>query len=101
MSQKNETISKTILDALIKWFGESSSYDTANERAKLILNEFEFSGRQVTTIRSYIKNNSQIYETKHARDTIFKFMEKYHNHFDNDFVKWYDSKRASRMWLRY
>ncbi len=98
---KRKSISKSVLDALIKWFGESGSYDIANERAKLILNEFEFSPRQVKIIRSHIKNNSQIYETKHARDSIFKFIEKYDKHFDEEFVKWYDSKRASRMWLRY
>ena len=98
---KRESLSKPVLDALIKWFGESGQYDIANERAKLILNEFEFSPRQVKTIRSHIKNNSQIYETKHARDSIFKFFDKYSKHFDEKFIEWYDSKRASRMWLRY
>ena len=74
---KRKSLSKPILDALIKWFGESGQYDIANERAKLILNEFEFSSHQVKTIRSYIKDNSQIYGTKHARDSIFKFFHKY------------------------
>jgi len=98
---KRESLSKPALDALINWFGESKQYDIANERAKLILNEFDFSPRQVKTIRSHIKNNPQIYETKYARDSIFKFIEKYNKFFDEDFVKWYDSKRASIMYLRY
>lgn len=98
---KRESLSKPVLDSLIKWFGESGSYEIANERAKLILNEFEFSPRQVKTIRSHIENNSQIYETKHARYGIFKFIDKYGKHFDEKFNNWYDSKRASRMWLRY
>ncbi len=98
---KRKSLSKPVLDALISWFGESEQYDIANERAKLILNEFDFSPRQVKIIRSHIKNNPQIYETKYARDSILKFIEKYKKNFDEDFVKWYDSKRASRMYLRY
>ena len=98
---KKDAISKSVLDALIEWFGESNSYDEANKRAKLILTEFEFSGGQVKTIRSLIKNKSQINQTKNARDSIFKFMKKYDTYFDEEFVKWYDSKKASRMWLRY
>jgi hypothetical protein len=97
---KRKSLSKPILDALIKWFGESDQYDIANERAKLILNEFDFSTRQVKTIRSHIKNNSQIYETKYARDSILKFFNKYSTYFDGDYRNWYDSKQASRMWMR-
>ena len=97
---KRESLSKPVLNALIKWFGESGQYDIANERAKLILNEFDFSPRQVRTIRSHIKNNSQIYETKLARDSIFKFFDKYSTYFDEDYKDWYDSERASRMWMR-
>ena len=98
---KRESLSKPVLDALIKWFGESGSYDIATERAKLILNEFEFSPPQVKTIRTFIKNTPQIYETKTARDSIFKFIDKYDKYFDEEFIKWYDSKRASRMHMRY
>jgi hypothetical protein len=97
---KRELLSKPVLDALIKWFGESAHYDIANERAKLILNEFDFSSRQVKAIRSHIKNNSQIHETKHARDSIFKFFDKFSTYFDEDYINWYDSKRASRKWMR-
>lgn len=95
------SLSETVLDALVKWFGESNSYDIATERAKKILNEFDFSPNQVRAIRSYIKTNSQIYETKGPRDSIFKFMEKYGSYFDDNFKKWYDSRRASRMWMIY
>ena len=98
---KRESLSKPVLDALINWLGESGSYDIATERAKLILNEFDFSPRQVKDIRSHIKENKQIYETKEARDSIFKFIDKYSKHFDKKFINWYDSKRASRMWMRY
>ncbi len=98
---KRESLSKPVLNALIKWFGESDSYDIATERTKLILNEFNFSPRQVKAIRSHIKKNSQIYETKEARDSIFKFFDKYSKHFDEEFIDWYDSKRASRMFIRY
>ena len=96
---KSKSLSKPVLDALVKWFGESGQYDIANERAKLILNEFDFSPCQVETIRSHIENNSQIYETKLARDSIFKFFDKYSTYFDENYKKWYDSKRASRKWM--
>ncbi len=96
----NSAISGHVLDSLITWFGESGQYDTANERAKLVLNEFDFSNTQVETIREHIRRNSQIYETKNARDSIFKFMDKYENSFNDDYRNWYDSKEASRMWMR-
>jgi len=98
---KNKSISEPVLDALITWFGESESYDAANERAKKILNEFDFTPSQIKKIRRHIKKKSQIHETKHARDSIFKFMDKYNSYFSEEFKDWYDSKRASRMWLRY
>lgn len=98
---KRKSLSKSVLDALVKWFGESNSYDIATERAKKILNVFYFTPRQVMKIRSHIKRNSQIHETKEARDSIFRFIEKYDSYFDQDFKDWYDSKRASRMWMRY
>ena len=98
---KNKSLSKPILDALINWFGDSGNYETANERTKKVLNDFEYSPKQVKTIRKHIKSNSQIYETKHARDSIFKFMDRYSDFFDDEYRNWYDSKRASRMWMRY
>lgn len=98
---KRESISGPVLDAMVTWFGESDSYDTATERAKKILSEFDFTPRQIKKIRRYIKNKSQIHETKHARDSIFKFMDKYNTYFDDEFKDWYDSKRASRKWMQY
>jgi hypothetical protein len=98
---KRESLSEPVLDALVTWFGESDSYDTAAERAKKILNEFDFTPRQVRNIRRHIKRNSQIHETKEARDSVFRFIDKYHTYFDQTFKDWYDSKRASRMWMRY
>jgi hypothetical protein len=98
---KNKHLSEPVLDALIKEFGESTGYDDACERANRILNEFDFTPRQVKTIRRYIKKNSQIHETKKARDSIFKFMDRYSRYFDNEYRDWYDSKRASRMWMSY
>lgn len=98
---KKESLSQPVLDALITWFGESGSYDIAAERAKKILNEFDYSPNQVEAIQTYIKKKSQIHETKEARDSIFKFMDRYNSFFDEDFINWYDSKRASRMWMRY
>jgi len=96
----NKSLSGPVLDALIKEFGESSSYDDASEMANKILNAFDFTERQVKTIRRYIKKNSQIHETKKARDSVFKFMDKYSRYFDADFRDWYDSERASRTWMR-
>jgi len=98
---KRDTLSEPVLNALITWFGESDSYDVAAERAKKILNEFDFSKEQVRDIRKHIRRNPQIYETKKARDSIFKFMEKYNTHFNNTFKKWYDSREASRRWMSY
>ena len=98
---KRDSLSGPVLDALIKEFGESGSYDDASERARKILNKFDFTQRQVKTIRRYIKKNSQIHETKKARDCIFKFMDRNSRNFDDDFRDWYDSKRASRMWMGY
>jgi len=98
---KRRSLSEPVLDALVKWFGESNSYDIAAKRAKKILNEFDFTPRQVKNIRTHIKKNSQIHETKEARDSIFRFIEKYSTYFDEDFKDWYDSKRASRMWMRH
>ena len=98
---KNAQLSGPALNALIKEFGESGSYDDACERAGKILNEFDFTQRQVKTIRRYIKKNSQIHQTKEARDCIFKFMDRYSSYFDDDFRDWYDSKKASRMWMSY
>jgi hypothetical protein len=98
---KRESLSEPVLDALIKWFGESGTYNIATERAKLIINEFKYSPLQVKDIRSYLKNNPQIHETKEARDSIFKFFDKYSKYFDKEFRDWYDSKSASRKWMRY
>lgn len=97
---KNSVNSETVLDSLIDWFGESESYDSANHRAKMMLNEFNYSDNQVEAIREHIRRNSQIHQTKHARDSVFKFIDKYDHFFDDDFRNWYDSKRASRMWMR-
>ena len=97
---KKDSLSRPVLDALIEWFGESGTYDIATERAKKILNEFDYSPRQVKAIRTYIKEKSQIYQTKEARDSIFKFMDRYSKFFDKDFRRWYDSKEASRMWMK-
>ena len=98
---KKNSLSGPVLDALIKEFGESGTYDYACERADKILNEFDFIPRQVKTIRRYIKKNYQIHQTKEARECIFKFMDRYSRYFDDDFRDWYDSKKASRMWMRY
>ena len=97
---RNPSLSEPILDALIKEFGESTGYDDACARADKILNEFDFTPHQVKTIRKYIKKNTQIHQTKEARNSIFKFMDRYSRYFDNDFRDWYDSDRASRMWMR-
>jgi hypothetical protein len=97
---KKKTLSRSVLDALIIWLGESGTYNEAAERAKKILNEFDFSKEQISDIRKHIKRNSQIHETKEARDIIFKFMDKYSRHFNDEFRDWYDSKEASRMWMR-
>ncbi|MHC4270331.1 MAG: toll/interleukin-1 receptor domain-containing protein [Planctomycetota bacterium] len=96
---KNTSLSKPILDALIKEFGESSNYDDACEWAEKLINKFSFTRRQVREIKKHIKNNSQINETKQARDKIFQFMKKYPSFFDDEFVKWYDKK--SRTHMRY
>ena len=98
---KRKKLSEPVLDKLIDWFGNSSTYKDATENAKKILNEFDFSEEQVEDIRKHIKTNSQIYETKEARDSIFKFMDKYSQHVDKKFREWYDSKNASRTWMRY
>jgi hypothetical protein len=100
VAKKPRTISKPILDSLIKWLGESESYDVANTRAEKVLNDFDFSDKQVLEIKDHIRNNSQINQTKNARDIIFDFMEKFRHLFDDDFIEWYDSDRASKMWLR-
>ena len=97
---KNDSLSEPVLDALIEEFGDSGSYDIATRRAKKILNEFDFTTRQVKTIRKYIKENTQIHRTKEARDSIFKFMDRYSKFFDDNFRDWYNSKRASRMHMR-
>lgn len=95
---KRDSLSAPVLDALIKWFDESGSYDDACERADKILNEFDFTRRQAIAIKKHIKRNSQIYETKKARRCIFEFMEEYSNIFDDEFVKWYD--KVSRIHMR-
>lgn len=97
---KKKTISKPVLEALINWFSKSDTYDTAVAWAKKILNEFEYTPRQVKTIKRCIKENTQIHQTKKARESIFKFMDRYSSYFDEDFRAWYDSKKASRMWMR-
>jgi hypothetical protein len=96
---KKDSLSGPVLDALIKEFGESGTYDDVCERANKILNEFDFTQRQVKAIKRHIKRNSQIYETKKARDCIFDFMKKYPDIFNEDFVRWYD--KASRIHMRY
>ena len=98
---KMDSLSGPVLDALIKWFGKSGTYDDACERADKILNAFDFNQRQVKTIRRYIKKNTQIHQTKEARDSIFKFMDSYSRYFDDEYRDWYDSKEASRMWMSY
>lgn len=96
---KNTSLSEPVLDALIKEFGESGTYDEACDRARRILNEFSFNRRQITQIRNHIKNNSQINETKTARDIIFQFMKTYPAFFNDAFVNFYDNK--SRTHMRY
>jgi hypothetical protein len=98
---KNKTHSKSVLNAIIKWFGESPEYRIANHRADLILNEFEFTECQVKMIIDYIKSNSQIHETKDARESIFKFFDKYNSYISKEFREWYDSNKASRKYLNY
>ena len=98
---KKESLAESVVDALVTWFGESHSYDIAAERAKRILNEFDFAPHQVRDIRRHIKRNSQIHETKEARDSIFKFIDRYNTYFNKTFKDWYDSKEASRRWMRY
>jgi hypothetical protein len=71
------------------------------KRADKILNEFDFTPRQVKTIRRHINKNSQIYETKNTRESIFNFMDRYSRYFNVEYRDWYDSKRASKMWMRY
>jgi hypothetical protein len=94
---KKTSLSRQVLDALIKAFGESESYSEACEWTEYLLDEFAFTPRQVRTIRKHIKENSQINETKKARDEIFKFMEKHPNIFDDEFVDWYDSRSRTHM----
>lgn len=96
---KNTSLSEPILDALIKEFGESGTYDEACERAEKLLNKFSFTKRQIRKIKRHIKNNSQINETKKARDEIFKFMKENQSFFDDEFVEWYNKK--SRTHMRY
>lgn len=97
---KSKSLSAPVLDALVSWFGESESYDIGTERAKKMLLKFDFTPSQVKKIRRHIKKNAQIHQTKEARDCIFSFMDKYSKHFDNAYKDWYDSRRASRMWMR-
>lgn len=66
---------------------------------ELILNEFDLTPTQIEETKRLIEENSQINETKKAKDCIFKFMKRYSDFFDDDFVKWYDEK--SQMWVRY
>lgn len=94
---KNASLSEPILDALIKEFGDSESYDDACERTAKLLNKFSFTQRQIRKIKKHIKNNSQINETKKARDEIFQFMEKHPSFFDDEFVNWYDKKSKTHM----
>ena len=98
---KRSNNKKQILDALIKWFGESNQYIISTERAANVLNQFAFSPRQIKRIKKYIKEEGQIYQNKEARNYIFKFMDKHSDYFDKDFRDWYDSSRASRMHMRY
>jgi hypothetical protein len=101
MSQKKRDLAGPVIDSLIEWFGESDAYDTATIRAKQILNEFDFTPKQIKKIKTHIKRNSQIHEAKEARDSLFKFFDKYSKYFDETFKDWYDSKRASIKWMRY
>jgi hypothetical protein len=94
---KDDLLSKPIIDALIKEFGTSSNYDEACERAERLLNDFRFTRRQIKKIKKYIKDNSQINETKKARDTIFQFMKKHKDIFDDDFVKLYNKKSSTHI----
>ena len=96
---RNTSLSEPILDTLIEEFGKSSSYDDACEQAAKLLNQYGFTQRQIREIKKHIKNNSQINETKKARDQILLFMEKHPSFFDDEFVNWYDKK--SRTHMRY
>ena len=98
---KKSKIKRQVLDALIKWFGESNQYVISTERASKVLNQFAFSTRQIKRIKRYIKENGQINQNKEARSYIFKFMDEHSGYFNEDFIKWYDSRRASRMHMRY
>lgn len=91
-------LSEQIVDVFIREFGDTSSYDDACEWAEYLFNHFTFTQRQVKTIKSHIKKNSQINETLKARDCIFKFMKDYPTVFDDDFVEWYD--RRSRIHMK-
>jgi hypothetical protein len=94
---KNTSLSEPILDALIKEFGESNSYDDACERAQRLLSKFSFSRHQIIEIKKHIKNNSQINETKKAREEIFQFMKRNPVFFNDEFVNWYDKKSRTHM----
>ena len=94
---KNVSLSEPVLDALIENFGECASYDEACERAAKLLNKFSFTRRQAREIKKHIKHNSQINETKRARDDIFKFMKTHPNVFNDEFIDWYDEKSRTHM----
>ncbi len=98
---KNRRLKRPVLDALIEWFSKCNHYVESTKRAKMILNEFKYSPRQVRLIKRHIKGNNQIYNNKNARDYILPFMRKHDEIFDKDFVSWYDSKEASRMFMYY
>lgn len=94
---KKTPLSDQILDALIKAFGDSGTYDVACDWAQYLLNDFSFTQRQIKAIKRHIENNSQINETKNARSDIFKFMKNHPNVFDDEFVDWYDKKSRTHM----
>jgi hypothetical protein len=94
---KETSLSQQILDALIKVFGDSTSYDDACNWARYLLNEFSFTPHQLRAIKNHIKNNYQINETKKARNDIFKFMKKNPTVFDEEFVDWYNRQSGTHM----
>lgn len=95
---KIKDLSAPILKRLIKDFGETSSYDEAYENTKNILLEFDFTPKQIRMIKEHIDSNDQIYHSKTARPYVLDFIEKYSDHFGEEFVEEY--KERSSYWIR-
>lgn len=85
---KEMIIQKEYLDEIIERFGESYSYEDANQNSDLLLNFCDdFSPEHINIIMKYSLNNNQIYDSFGARRNLTKIFQSHKAELSDEEIK--------------